>query len=98
MKLHVAWCWPQPTIRYFHLTRLTKSSYQKAEKKIVKRKKKKTEKEAESRYVEGVIDVKWERNGEREREKKLSFFINIYYIWSIKNLGPFPIWEPQTFA
>ena len=33
--------WAQPTIRYFHLIRLTKSSYQKAEKKIVKRKKEK---------------------------------------------------------
>jgi hypothetical protein len=34
-----------------------KSSYQKAEKRIVKRKKKKIEREADSRYVEGVIDV-----------------------------------------
>jgi hypothetical protein len=34
-----------------------KSSYQKAEKKIVKRKNKRIEREADSRYVEGVIDV-----------------------------------------
>jgi hypothetical protein len=34
-----------------------KSSYKKAGKKIVKRKKKRIEKEADSRYVEGVIDV-----------------------------------------
>ena len=70
MKLHVAWCWPQPTIRYFYLTWLTNSFYQKVEKKIVKRKKKRTEREANSRYVKGVIDVKWERNGERERESE----------------------------
>ena len=102
MKLHVAWYQPQPTIRYFHLTWFTKSFYQKAEKKIVKRKKKKTERKVDSRYVEGVIDVEWERNGERDREKssgkkkkkkKLSFFINIYYIWTIKNLRTFPIWD-----
>ena len=36
----MAWCWPQPTIRYFYLAWLTNSSYQKAEKKIVKKKKK----------------------------------------------------------
>ena len=99
--MHVAWCWPQPTIRYFHLTRLTKDSYQKTEKMIVKSKKKRTKREADSRYVEGVIDVEWERNGEwkrekkkscsgkKKRKKKLSFFINIYYIWTIKNLGLF---------
>ena len=46
-----------------------KSSYQKAEKKIVKRKKKKIEKEAYSRYVEGVIDVEEERNVKREKKK-----------------------------
>jgi hypothetical protein len=34
-----------------------KSSCQKAEKKIVKRKKKRIEREADSQYVEGVIDV-----------------------------------------
>ena len=70
MKLHVAWCWTQPTIRYFHLARLTKSSYQKAEKKIVKRKNKRIEREVDSWYVEGVIDMEWERNGERKRERK----------------------------
>ena len=101
MKLHMAWCWLQPTIRYFHLTRLTKDSYQKTEKKIVKSKKKRTKREADSRYVEGVIDVEWERNGERkkkkkscsgrkrEKKKKLGFFVNIYYIWTIKNLEAF---------
>ena len=88
---------PQPTIRYFHLARLMMSSYQKAEKKIVKWKNKRIEREADSRYVEGVINVEWERNGEREkkkgclgkkkRKKKLGIFINIYYIWTIKNLG-----------
>ena len=36
----------------------------------MKRKKKKTEREVDSWYVEGIIDVEWERNGEREREKK----------------------------
>ncbi len=36
---------------------------------------------------------------ERKREKKkLGFFINIYYIWTIKNLGIFPIWRPQAIA
>ena len=49
---------------------------------------KRIEREADSRYVEGVIDVEWERNGEREREKsctgkkkrkkKLGFFLLIY--------------------
>jgi hypothetical protein len=35
-----------------------KSSYQKAEKKkIVKRKNKRTERDADSQYVEGVLDV-----------------------------------------
>ena len=32
---------------------------------------KRIEREADSRYVEGVIDVEWERNGERERERKV---------------------------
>ena len=45
------------------------SSYQKVEKKIVKRKKKRTEREADSRYIEGVLDVEWERIGEREKKK-----------------------------
>ena len=49
---------PQSTIRYFHLVWLMKSSYQKAKKKIVKRKNKRIEREVDSRYVEGVIDVK----------------------------------------
>ena len=31
---------------------------------------KRIEREADSRYVEGVIDVEWERNGERERERE----------------------------
>jgi hypothetical protein len=71
------------------------------------KKKKRTEREVDSWYVEGVIDVEWERNGERERErvvqerkreKKRSFFINIYYIWTIKNLEPFLIWGPQAIA
>ena len=86
-----------------------KGSYQKAEKKIVKRKNKRIEREADSWYVEGVIDMEWERNGEREikkklfgkekeRKKKLGIFINIYYIWIIKNLRPFTIWEPQAIA
>ena len=79
IKLHMVWCWPQSTIRYFHLTRLTKSSYQKAEKKIVKRKKKRIEREANSRYVKGVIDVEWERNGEREKKKKAFLLIYITY-------------------
>ena len=69
MKLHVAWCWTQPTIRYFHLAQLTESSYQKAEKKkIVKRKNKRTERDADLRYVEGVLDVEWEKVGESEKK------------------------------
>ena len=37
----------------------------------MKRKKKKIEREADSRYVERVRDVEWERNAERERKKEL---------------------------
>ena len=110
MKLHVAWCWPQPTIKYFHLARFTKL-LQKNWKEECEEKKKRIEREADSQYVEGVIDVEWERNGEREKkscsgkkkEKKkilvfIFYFFNIYYIWIIKNLGAFSIWEPQAIA
>ena len=37
----------------------------------MKRKKKRTKREVDSQYVEGVLDVEWERIGERKKKKKL---------------------------
>ena len=71
MKLHVAWCLPQSTIRYFHLARLTELLQKSWKEDCEEKKKKKIEKEANSQYVKGVIDVKWERNGEREKKKRV---------------------------